>query len=274
MGAVVLVTGASAGIGRACARRLAGAGWTVVGASRRGSAEAGWTGLVMDVDDEVSVRTGVAEVLERHGRIDAVVASAGWGLAGAMEQTPIDQAVAQLDTNFFGACRLVQAALPALRRHGGRIVLVSSIGGVVAIPFPAYFCASKFALEGLAEALGYEVRPFGVTVTLVQPGNVRTDFTANRRTVDGDGDGAGPGPGGDDPYRRAREKAVAVMERDEADGVDPDAVAAVVRKVLEARRPPRRVSVGKAGERVGIVAKRLLPQRVFEAAAKGALGVD
>jgi len=269
MGGVVVITGASAGIGLACAARLAGAGWTVVGASRRGSASAGWSGLVMDVDDDASVGAGVAEVLARHGRIDAVVASAGWGLAGAVERTPVEEAKAQLETNFFGACRVVRAVLPAMRGAGaGRIVLMSSIGGVVAIPFQGYYSASKFALEGFGEALGYEVRPFGVSVTLVEPGNVRTDFTANRRTA------SAHGPGDDDPYGGALDKAVTVMERDEANGVDPSAVAAVVHKVLEARRPPRRVSVGKAGERVGILAKRVLPQRLFEAAAKGALGVD
>ena len=148
---------------------------------------------------------------------------------------------------------------------GGRIVLISSIGGVVAIPFQAFYSASKFALEGLGEALAYEVAPFGIDVTLVEPGNVRTDFTANRKMA--------ASSSGDEVYRRALDTAVGTMERDEANGVAPDDVAAVVHKVLDARRPPRRVSVGKAGERVGIVAKRLLPHRVFEAAAKSSLGV-
>jgi len=266
MAKVVVITGASAGIGRACADRLHGAGWEVVGASRRGTASPGWTGLVMDVDDDASVRAGVEAVLARHGRIDAVVACAGWGLAGAVEHTPVGDAMAQLDTNFWGAVRVVQAVLPSMRAGGGgRVVLMGSIGGIVAIPFQAFYSASKFALEGLAEALAYEVAPFGVTVTTVEPGNVRTDFTAHRRTAV---------TGADDPYRPALDKAVAVMARDEANGVAPEVVAATVHKVLEARRPPRRVSVGKAGERVGIVAKRLLPHRLFEAAAKGALGVD
>jgi len=263
---VVLVTGASAGIGLACADRLAGAGWTVVGASRRGIGAAAWTGVTMDVDDDRSVRDGVSAVLAEHGRLDAVVASAGWGLAGPVEHTTIEAAKAQLETNFWGATRLVQAAVPAMRTAGGgRVVLISSIGGVVAIPFQGFYSASKFALEGLGEALAYEVAPFGISVTLVEPGNVRTDFTANRRTVQ---------VASDDPYRAALGKAVGVMERDEANGVTPDAVAATVERVLEMRRPPRRVSVGKSGERVGILAKRLLPHRIFEAAAKGALGVD
>jgi NAD(P)-dependent dehydrogenase (short-subunit alcohol dehydrogenase family) len=267
MDKVVLITGASAGIGRACADRLQQAGWTVVGASRRGTSSGGWDGIVMDVDADESVDGAVTGVLARHGRIDAVVASAGWGLAGAVEHTTVDEAKAQLETNFWGAVRVVQAVLPAMRRQGGgRIVLVSSIGGVVAIPFQAFYSASKFALEGLAEAMAYELKPFGIAVTLVEPGNVRTDFTASRRMA--------AAAGTDGPYRVALAKAVGIMERDEADGVAPDVVAKVVQAVLGARRPARRVSVGKAGERVGIVAKRLLPHRAFEAAAKGALGVE
>ena len=125
-----MITGASAGIGRACADRLHGAGWTVVGASRRGTSSGSWQGVVMDVDSDDSVRDGVAEVLARHGRLDALVASAGWGVAGAVEHTTIDEAKAQVETNLWGATRVVQAVLPAMRAQGGgRIVLISSIGG-------------------------------------------------------------------------------------------------------------------------------------------------
>src|SRR5208282_16250 len=113
---VALITGASAGIGRACADRLAAAGWTVVGASRRGSGGDGWAPLVMDVDDDAAVADGVASVVAEHGRLDAVVACAGWGLAGAVEETPLDEAKAQVETNLWGAVRLVQAALPVMRR--------------------------------------------------------------------------------------------------------------------------------------------------------------
>jgi NAD(P)-dependent dehydrogenase (short-subunit alcohol dehydrogenase family) len=262
---VVLITGASAGIGRACADRLDGAGWVVVGASRRGTASGGWSAVVMDVDDGESVRSGIAAVLGRHGRVDAVVASAGWGVAGAAEHTTVEEAKAQFETNFWGAVRVVQGVLPAMRAQGaGRVVLVSSLGGIVGLPFQAFYTASKFALEGWSEALAYEVGPLGVAVTLVEPGNVQTDFTVNRRMA--------AAAKRDEAYRDALRRAVSVMERGEAAGVPPDDVAAVVHKVLEARRPRRRASVGKAGERVSIVAKRLLPFRVFEAGAKGPLG--
>jgi NAD(P)-dependent dehydrogenase (short-subunit alcohol dehydrogenase family) len=263
---VIIVTGASAGIGLACADRLAEAGWAVFGASRRGTSSAGWTPVVMDVDSDSSVRDGVAGVLEREGRIDAVVACAGWGLSGPVENTPIEDAKQQLETNFWGAVRLVATVLPTMREQGaGRIILVGSLGGLIALPFQAFYSASKYAMEGYGEALAYEVAPFGIEVTIVEPGNIKTDFTSNRRDV--------PTPGASDPYREATEKAISLMERDEQAGAPADVVARTVEKALNARKPPRRVSAGKFGERIGVVAKRVLPHRVFEAAAKGSLGV-
>src|SRR5271165_3830019 len=256
---VALVTGASAGIGKACADRLATTGWTVTGASRRGTGGPAWTGLVMDVDSDAAVRDGIAGVVARDGRIDALVAAAGWGVAGAAEYTTIAEAKAQFETNFWGCVRVVQAVLPHMRaQRAGRIVLISSIGGVIGIPFQAYYSASKFALEAFAEALAYEVAPFGVHITLVQPGNIATDFTASRlRAGGGEGDPA---------YAAAMTKAVSAMERDEANGAPAEGVAMAVQRVLDASRAPRRISVGKAGERAGLIAKRLLPFRVFEAA--------
>ena len=262
----VLITGASAGIGRACAEALQAAGWAVTGASRRGTVPAGCTGLVMDVDDDASVLDGISGVITREGRIDALVAAAGWGVAGAAEYTTLAEAKAQFETNFWGCVRVVQAVLPQLRaQRGGRIVLISSIGGVIGIPFQAYYSASKFALEGFAESVAYEVAPFGVHITLVQPGNIATEFTARRVVA--------AGAASDTAYAAAMTKAISLMERDEANGAPAEQVADVVERVLSARRPPRRISVGKAGERAGLAAKRLLPFRVFEAAAKGSLGV-
>src|ERR1700722_3661648 len=263
---VILITGASAGLGQACANGLASAGWTVIGASRRGTSSGSWRGVVVDVDSDDSVTNTFADVDTEHGQLNAVLACAGWGVASAVEQTSIEDAKAQLETNFWGVIRVVNAALPRLRAQGGgHIVILSSIGGVLGIPFQAFYSASKFALEGLAEGLAYEVEPFGIHVTLVQPGNIATDFTASRQRA--------AAAAGDPVYAAALAKAVGVMERDEANGAPAGDVAAVVQRVLDSRRPPRRVSVGKPGERFGLVARRFLPFRLFEAGAKGSLGV-
>jgi len=237
----------------------------VIGASRRGTSSGSWRGVVMDVDDGDSVSSAFAEVDAEHGQLNAVLACAGWGLAAAAEQTSIEDAKAQFETNFWGVVRVVKVALPRLRAQGGgHVVIMSSIGGLLGIPFQAFYSASKFALEGYAESLAYEVAPFNISVTLVEPGNFETGFTSARRKV---------ATSGDDPYRAACEKAITVMERDERNGADPADVARVVEKILKSKNPPRRVSVGKFDERMGIMAKRLLPYRIFERAAKSSLGV-
>jgi NAD(P)-dependent dehydrogenase (short-subunit alcohol dehydrogenase family) len=263
-GKVVLVTGASTGIGRACADLLATQGYSVIGASRRLVTGVTWSAICMDVDDDASVITGVDQTVARYGGLDAIVTCAGWGLAGAVEQTPLADAQAQLETNFFGTARAVAAALPSLRDREGRIILMSSIGGVIGLPFQAYYSASKFALEGWAEALALEVKPHGVHVTLVEPGNFRTDFTNSRRTLE---------IIGSDPYSVARHKAINVTKRAELAGADPSVVARRVERVLDSRRPKRRVSVGPMSERFGPLAKRLLPARAFELVAASSLGV-
>jgi NAD(P)-dependent dehydrogenase (short-subunit alcohol dehydrogenase family) len=134
---------------------------------------------------------------------------------------------------------------------------------VIGIPFQAFYSMSKFALGGLAEALAYEVEPFGVDVTIVEPGNIRTDFTDSRRIVGG-GDAS--------PYAEGAAKAIGAMERAERNGAPAESVATVVERLLSSpRRPPRRRSVGKVDERAGLVAKRLLPYRLFERGAKRTL---
>ena len=221
----------------------------------------------MDVDDDAAVHAGVAASWRDHGRIDALVAAAGWGVAGAVEHTIDRRGQGPVRDQLLGLRPGRAGRAAAMRAQGGgRIVLLSSIGGVIGIPFQAFYSASKFALEGFAEALAYEVAPFGVQVTLVQPGNIDTDFTASRKMADGAADDPST------PPRRRRPSRL--MERDEANGAPAGRSPPSSSGCWTASRPPRRVSVGKADERVGLVAKRLLPFRVFEAGAKGSLGVS
>jgi NAD(P)-dependent dehydrogenase (short-subunit alcohol dehydrogenase family) len=256
---VILITGASSGIGKACADHLASRGHRVFGTSRRNPGKAGAVELIpMDVTDERSVKEGVLRVLGDAGRLDVVVNNAGMGFAGAVEETSIEEARQQFDTNLFGVLRVCRAALPILRRQqSGLIVNVSSIGGVIGLPFEGLYSASKFALEGLSEALRLEVRQFGIRVVLVEPGDIKTSFGANRvRTKES---------GGSSAYRSSMETVLGVIQHDEDHAPGPEGVALLVGKIVEKRSPALRYSVGLFLQRLGAGLKGILPAGIFEA---------
>ncbi|WP_408888203.1 SDR family oxidoreductase [Myxococcus faecalis] len=256
---VVLVTGASSGIGEACAELLSVRKHVVYGTSRRPpeTPTVGYRMLALDVTQEDSVRRAVAELLEREGRIDVVVNNAGHALAGALEDTSVEEAWRQLDTNVLGVLRVCKAVLPHMReRRSGLIINIGSLGGVVGLPFQGLYSASKFALEGLTESLRQEVEAFGIQASLVEPGDVRTRLTDNRVRAEGSRDGSA--------YREPFEKVLAIIEKEEREGVPAEAVARKVLEVMEAREPDVRYSVGKLSQRAAVVAKTLLPARTFE----------
>jgi short-subunit dehydrogenase len=176
------VTGASAGIGEAAAHALVDAGFTVYGTSRRAAAGEKRDGVVflpLDVTDDGSAAGVVREVLERSGRIDVLVNNAGVGIAGAAEESSIEQARALFETNVFGSIRMTRAVLPHMREQGGgRIINVSSVLGLVPAPFMALYAATKHAIEGYSESLDHEVREHGVRVLLVEPAYTRISFDA------------------------------------------------------------------------------------------------
>lgn len=258
---VVLITGASSGIGKACAEYLARKGYQVFGTSRHApqNPEMSPTGLTlfrMDVNDDRSVQEGVAFVLQRAGRLDAVVNNAGFGIAGSVEDTSVEEAKAQLETNFFGTFRVCRAVLPVMRAQGhGTIVNISSLGGIIALPFQGFYSASKFAVEGLTEALRLEVRPFGIRVVLVEPGDIRTSFTDRRVRV----------AASDNPaYAPYFERVMRIVEADERNGAPPEVVARVVERILRHPNPAPRYRVGPFTQRLAAAFKGLLPGRVFE----------
>jgi len=258
---VVLITGASSGIGRCCAEYLHRRGFRVYGTSRRapesGDAGAGYRMIGMDVTSDESVRRGIELVLAREGRIDVVLNNAGDGIAGAVEDTSIEEAKQQLETNFFGALRVCRAALPSMRRRGsGLIVNVSSLGGLVGLPFQGLYSASKFALEGMTEALRMELRPHGVRVVLIEPGDFRTGFTAQRRKV--------RAAQGDSAYAEHFARALAKMEQDEAGGADPLQVARLLERLITARSPRPRYKVGGWAQTFTIGLRKVLPQKLVE----------
>jgi len=273
-GGVVLVVGASSGIGRACAVHLVERGYAVFGTTRRAPAEVRVSlqaecasadlldVVAMDVDLDESVAAAVDDVVARAGRIDAVVNCAGFGIGGAIEETGIDEAKAIFETNFFGALRVARAVLPIMRTQGsGTIIHVSSIGGRIALPFQGLYSATKFAVEGLTESLRMEVRRFGIRVVLIEPGDFSTGFTDRRRSVRVAGSPASP-------YAETYRAALSVVEKDERGGAAPERIGPLVAKILEARSPRLRHTVGPAFQRIAVRLKGALPSGWFERALR------
>lgn len=267
---VVLVTGASSGIGEACADHLASHGYRVFGTQRRVPPPPdgrGFEMIAMDVDDDRSVDEGVQAVLQTAGRIDAVINNAGNAYMGAVEDTSIAEAKAQLETNFFGVLRVCRAVLPSMRRQGGgHIINISSLAGVLGLPFSGLYSASKFALEGMTESLRWETRRFGIRVVLVEPGDFRTQLPTARRTV--------RAAEINDAYRAPLANFNAQQAKDEAGASTPEPVAQLVERILRDPSPKLRYSVGMLGQRIVIPLKRILPQRLFEWVLAHALSLD
>jgi NAD(P)-dependent dehydrogenase (short-subunit alcohol dehydrogenase family) len=213
--------------------------------------------LHLDVTEDASAERAVDFVLATTGRIDAVVNNAGVSVVGAVEDTTIVDAQFQLETNFFGALRVCRAVLPAMRRQrSGTIVNVSSIGGLIGLPYQAAYSASKFALEGLTEALRMEVRSFGIRVVLVEPGDTRTGITDHRLVVAGARENR--------TYAAGLERMMAVLEADERSGISPHAVAHLVARIVEHPSPRLRYRVGPLLQLLAAGLKGVLPWRLFE----------
>lgn len=254
---VVLITGASSGLGRAAAEHLSALGYRVYGASRRPTAERRpYEAIAMDVTDDESVARGLAALVEAAGRIDVLINNAGFGIAASIEDTPMEDARGLMETNFFGVLRMCQAVLPIMRaQRSGLIINVSSIGGLMGLPFQGLYAASKFAIEGLSEALRMEVAPYGIHVALLEPGDFNTPFTGNRRRST-----ALPGS----PYAAAHARALAVIEADEAKGFPPEAIGPVLAGIIASPRPRLRYKAGAAEQKLAALLKRLLPAELFE----------
>ena len=268
-GSVILITGASSGIGRACAVALSRKGHTIYGTTRRQPSEIrGEVGrdldasshlqfLQVDVTDPETIQNAVDRVLSESGRIDALINCAGFGSAGAVEDTSAEDLFAVLNTNLIGTLRCCRAVLPSMRlHHSGTIINISSIAGRMGIPFQGSYSASKYALEGLTEALRMEVHPFGVKVVLIEPGDFRTEFTDRRQIT--------PLAKANPTYAAQMRRTLAVMEAEERGGATPEPVARLVAKILASNSPRVRYVVGPFSERIAAGLKRVLPSKWFE----------
>ena len=254
---VVLVTGDSSGIGRATCVRLAAAGWQVFGASRRDVETDQWAHVTMDVTDEASTTSAINQIVEKAGRLDALVHCAGQSFVGSIEETTIEESSKHFDLNVFGAVRVVRAALPVMRKQAsGKIIVVGSIGGLIGLPFHGYYSASKFALDGLIEAMRPEIAPFGIDAAIIHPGDINTEIGQHRvATANTDSSSV---------YHEAFERTVAFYAQAEHDGSPPDMVAGHIEALLKKSKMPVRALSGKALEKLGVVAKRLMTSRQFE----------
>jgi NAD(P)-dependent dehydrogenase (short-subunit alcohol dehydrogenase family) len=255
MSKVVLVTGASSGLGRATAALLAAGGIRVYGTSRTPARDdLGWPMLPLDVRSNSSVAACVAQVLMREGRIDALVNNAGYAFVGAVEETSLDETRAQLETNFFGALRMMQAVLPAMQAQGsGRIVNISSLAGAVAFPFLGAYAASKQALEAMSEALAHELRGSDVRVTLLEPDGMRTAIGFHHPRVEHPT--LGP---------RRRHVLGLLQHATTGAGNDPELLARAVADAIASPAPPLRIVIGEGARRM-IAARRTMSEAEFGA---------
>jgi short-subunit dehydrogenase len=257
---VVLVTGASSGIGNSIATALAKNGYTVYGTSRTPEsrprrADEFFELIRMDVCDDESVSHAISYIRAKEGRIDILIHNAGAGIAGAFEETPLLEAAKQLDLNVMGVARTIHELLPDMRRDGGVILVIGSIAGMVGLPFQAYYSAGKHALEGLIDSLRLELSGWPVRVSLIQPGAFRTGFRAARKLYGMD-DGS--------PYVENGRRAITLAEQLEKKGADTVLVARMVMKLVRKRRIGPRYSVGFLHQRLAVILLRLLPYSMVE----------
>ena len=251
-GKVVLITGASSGLGKSLAQHLHREGWRVYGTSRRAEGYSNPFGdyalLPMDVDDDASVAAGIQAVLAREGVIDAVICNAGMGLAGSIEDTTVEEALLQFQTNFFGVHRVCRAALPHLRaRPRSSLIVIGSIAGVFGIPFQGFYSASKHALEGYSESLRIELRRTSVRVSIVEPGSFETNFSSGRKFI--------AAVSARTFYHDAFNRALAQMEEEERGGADIRLLCDAVEQLLEMDEPPLRITVGDEPE-IGMATRK------------------
>lgn len=254
---VVLITGISTGFGNRTAKLLAQNGYKVYGTVRKITETDGAVNILkMDLTDPDSVNSAVAEVLLKEGRIDFLINNAGMHTGGAIETTPTETIKLQMDTNFTGMVQLVQKVLPIMRKQGGgTIINFGSIGGLMGLPFQAFYSASKFAIEGFSEALRIEVKQFNIKVVVINPGDFNTNNTLNRRNYLNSGE--------NDPYEVQFRKSLAVIEKDETGGWPPERLAQKIVRIVGSENPAPRYVVASFDQKLAILLKRILPINWF-----------
>jgi NAD(P)-dependent dehydrogenase (short-subunit alcohol dehydrogenase family) len=264
---IALVTGASSGIGKATAERLATAGYKVYGTSRRGAqtGQRPFEMLSLDVTSDESVTTAIAEVIRLEGRVDVLVNNAGFGVAPAgAEESSIEQAKSIFETNFFGIIRMTRAVVPHMRRQGsGRIINIGSVLGFLPMPYGALYAATKHAIEGYSESLDHELRTWGIRVSIIEPAYTKTPFDANFLEPDAKLDA----------YREVRAAVTQRVKEVMATADEPGVVADTVLKAATAAHPKLRYTAGGVASRLRLL-RRFAPAGLVDAGIRKDLQLD
>lgn len=255
---IILITGVSSGFGRATAERLAAEGHTVYGTCRRDvDPIPGVTYIKAEVTNDDDCRSAVQQVVGKEGRIDVFINNAGMGIGGPLEFSTLEQAQRQMDVNWMGMVRFLHYVLPVMRaQKSGKIICVSSIGGLMGLPFQGLYSASKFAIEGYCEALRLEVKHLGIRVVVVEPGDFSTGFTASRNSVSD--------PAAFEAYPAYR-RSLESIEHDETTGLKPEVLAARMSKIIKAKNPRHSYIVSTLEQRLSVLLKAILPKSWFAA---------
>ena len=249
---VIIITGASSGFGKATAEMLSQKGHTVYGLCRRRVlAESNIKYCQCDVRNREQIAAVVEQIVAEQGRVDVLINNAGMGIGGALELASKEEIDMQMGTNFMGCVNMCQAVLPYMRQaRKGKIINLSSIGGVMGLPYQGFYSASKFAIEGFTEALAAEVTRFGIHVCMVEPGDFATGFTGSRKNSQATLD--------DPDYGPVFKNSLAIIEKEENGGLKPEVLARRIVKLVEKKKPPLRNVVANLEQWLSTVIKRIL----------------
>lgn len=257
MSKVVFITGISSGFGKHTSVYLAQKGFKVYGVSRKAiEHDPRVTVFNFDITDQPAVQNAINTVIQKEGRIDVLINNAGMHTGGSIEDAPYEDVKLQMETNFWGFVHTIKAVLPTMRQQrSGKIINISSIGGLMGLPFQGFYSATKFAIEGMSETLRMELKQFNIKVVLINPGDFHTNNTASRKNVFTSGAG--------NAYEAQFKKTLSVIEKDENGGWNPEVLARKLYKVIESKRPCHRYVVASFEQKLAVVLKFILPGSWF-----------
>lgn len=257
---VIFITGVSSGIGKACAKILTKDGYIVYGTSRKVTDPIevdGYTVLKMDVTDPNSINSAISHVQNKEGKIDVLINNAGIVYSGPLVMHSLYELKSQFDVNFFGMVNMVNKIFPIMKKNGsGLIINISSIGGVMGLPFQGAYSASKFAIEGYSESLRLELNKFNIKVVVIRPGDVKTSVVQNRIKYEKIQE--------DTLFKQQYLKTLKIIEYEESNGLDPEIIAKTILKIIKNKNPKSYYIVANFIQKLSVTAKRILPPLIFD----------